>query len=392
MQNLRPVRVLALLLCFMLVVGISFNALASEAVISKSVTFRQGPGTKYKAQGTLKRGTAITVLDNTTSKSWWKISFDGKEGYVSKNYIKAPAGLKAGGSTAVLTNSYLMSGPGSEFTILLTLNAGAALTILEKLSDGWLKVSYEGREGYIQAAHTGEPTKQTAKAAETPKEEYLQPNPNDPLASKVAWAKSKNSDAIGWIRVPNTNIDLPILYQSNWYYADHDINHKKSLNGVYPYANALTKNVVIFGHNARKSASAMHHLHHLQEAALNKSKCQSSQCGRALSGSLGNWYKSSSGRIWNISIFGKQRWEVYAMYEVKANEPISTLQNNWNLLSGSGDEAVKNWIDKQISRSEINFGVSVGPQDQLMTIITCGTNYDSATANSRLFVFLKNVD
>lgn len=390
MQNLRPFRILALLLCFMLVLSFAFSALAaSDAVISKSVTFRTGPGTKFSAQGTLKRGTAITVLDNTTSKSWWKISVDGKEGYVSKKYVKASASLKAGGNTAVLTTSFLLSGPGSEYDILLTLNAGAPLTILERPSADWLKVSYEGREGYIQASNTGEPAK---PAAEAPKEEVLQPNPNDPLASKVAWARSKNSDAIGWIRVPNTNIDLPILYQSNWYYADHDINRKKSLDGVYPYANVLTKNVVLFGHNARKSASAMHHLHHLQEAALNKSKCQSGQCGKALSGSLGSWYKSSSGRIWNISVFGKQRWEVYAMYEVKANEPISTLQNNWNLLSGSGDEAIKNWIDKQLSRSEINFGVSVGPQDQLMTIITCGTNYDSATANSRLFVFLKNVD
>ena len=80
------------------------------------------------------------------------------------------------------------------------------------------------------------------------------------------------------------------------------------------------------------------------------------------------------------------------MYEVKANEPISTLRNNWSALSGSGKASVQSWIDGQIKRSQLNFGVDVTASDQLMTLITCGTNYDSATANSRLFVFLKNVD
>jgi hypothetical protein len=100
--------------------------------------------------------------------------------------------------------------------------------------------------------------------------------------------------------------------------------------------------------------------------------------------SLKDWYKPLRPQR-DVAIYGTQKWEVFAMYEVKANEPISTLRNNWNPLAGASTATVQKWIDGQISRSEIKFGVSVKPTDQLMTLITCGNNYDYSTANSRLF-------
>ncbi len=212
----------------------------------------------------------------------------------------------------------------------------------------------------------------------------------DVNADEIAKAYAKNDDTIGWISVPDTNIEYPILYASNWYYADHNINKSDSLEGVYPFVNKLTKNVVIFGHNLRKSETGFHEMHHMQEAALGYNYCQADQCGESLGSKHDDWASENS--VWDISVFGKEKWQVYAMYEVSANESITTLRNNWNYNISSNDSTVQRWIDGQVARSQIDFNVNVTSDDQLMTIVTCGTNYDSATANSRLFVFLKCVD
>ena len=340
----RQILAIALCLCTLLTLVPFANAAASikkkteqvqtqetvvTAVVTGRVNFRTEPNTSCKSMGFLNKNTQAIVLDNTSTPGWWKVSIDGKEGYVTADYIK--------------------------------------LT--------------EGQPAPAPAPETQKPQSSTPS--------QVKPSGKDPNASKIAAAKKKNSDTIGWIRVPNTNIDDPILYRSNFYYADHDINKKSSLEGVYPYYGVKTKNIALFGHNLRGSGKGFHEMHHMQETALGYSRCQTGSCKKSLGSKHANWVKDN--RIWDISIFGMTKWEVWAMYEVKANEPMSTLRNNWSPLKGASNSTVQNWINGQLKRSEVNFGVSVSPKDQFLTIITCGTNYDSANANSRLFIFLKNV-
>lgn len=406
----RNTRALTFLVCLTIVIScfapVSLAATQSTAVTTGSAMFRTGPGTNYSSQGQLTRGTQVVVLD-TTNSEWWKISYDGKEGYAASKYLKitgsAPAAVSTVTATVTGTTSMLTkAGSGG---VVATVKSGAVVTVLDSTSSAtWWRISVGNKEGYVRRIYL----KLTNGAAATTAAPTAKPAPSSKptgsssssgsvtvsgaLASKIANAKGINSDTVGWIKVPNTNVDEPILYGANFYYASHNIYRKKSYDGVYPFYNKATKNIVVFGHNMRGSATIFHQLHHLQEAALGFSKCQSGQCGRGLSSSLKDWYKSSSGRVWDIAIYGKQKWEVFAMYEVKASEPISTLRNNWSPLSGSNSAAVQKWIDGQLKRSQINFGVSVDSSDQLMTLITCGNNYDYSTANSRLFVFLKNVD
>lgn len=435
----RTARFGALLLALVVMLSVFVpTAAAATATVTATVTalttgnvmLRTGPGANYTALTKVAKGTTVTVLDNTSTSGWWKVNVSGQEGYITAQYLKissvsAPTSTSEKVTKEVVTirNTVLRTGPSRSYDLVTKIAPGEHVSILDaNFSKTWVPASYNGFTGYIDMAHvkedsllsaesataTPKPTatpaptatpKPTAEAATNAQsatgdvaEEGTKTSTNisasDTIAKKIASAKKINSDTLGWISVPGTNIDEPILYGANWYYANHNIYKKKSYEGVYPFSNRLTKNVVIFGHNLRGSSSVFHQLHHLQEAALGYSKCQSGACKRTISSSLKDWYKTSAGRTWDISIFGKQKWEVFAMYEVKANEPIATLRNNWNLSPSSA----KSWIDYQLNRSEIKFGVSVSEKDQLMTLITCGTNYDSATANSRLFVFLKNVD
>ena len=425
----RTARFGALLLALVVMLSVFIPTAAAvtatvTAVTTGSAMLRTGPGTSYTSLTKVAKGTTVTVLDNTSTSGWWKVNVSGQEGYITAQYLKissvsAPTSEKVTKEVVTIRNTVLRTGPSRSYDLVTKIEPGEHVSILDAtFSKTWVPASYNGVTGYIDLAHvkedsllsaessaaTPKPTatpaptatpKSTAVSAESATGDVAEGgtkantgiSSTDSLASKIAGAKRINSDTVGWIQVPGTNVDEPILYGANWYYASHNIYKKKSYEGVYPFSSRITKNVVIFGHNLRGSNSVFHQLHHLQEAALGYTKCQSNDCRRPISATLKDWYKTSAGRTWNISIFGKQKWEVFAMYEVKANEPIATLRNNWNL-----SPSAKSWINYQLGRSEIDFGVSVTEKDQLMTLITCGNNYDYATANSRLFVFLKNVD
>lgn len=197
------------------------------------------------------------------------------------------------------------------------------------------------------------------------------PEGKQPTSLKEAIAI--NDDVIGWIKVPNTNIDYPILYDKKFYYNAHDIYKKSSDYGcIYTYYNILTRNNTVTGHNMRKSGTMLHELHKLQN---DKEKL-----------------KTKANRTFTVQLFSLKKWEVFALYETKDSEPQSTLLDNTNHLGKASKEEIQAWIDKQKSRSEIDLGVSVSPDDFLMTIVTCGDNYDNSTAQSRLYYFLHCID
>lgn len=375
------IRTFSLFIILMVVMGcfaqISF---ALEAKVIKTANLREEMDSSSKSLSKLKAGTVVTILDSKTNPEWWRVSYKAQEGYISSDLM---AIIQPPTQPAHATrNTQLREEKGNQYRVLCAIPINAQVGVLDNEDKNWWKVLYENNEGYVMAntLQMGEPP-----AAGKGSNDYSV-KADDANASKIAKAKGINKDTVGWVNIPNTNIDDPILYGANFYYNNRNIYKNKSLEGVYPYTNRLSRNVVIFGHNLRGSNSGFHQLHHLQEAANGRSSCQYGACSRSIS-SLSNWYKSSDARTWNISIFGKSKWEVFAMYEVPRNEPIATLRNNWN----TGPANMGRWIEGQLARSEINFGVGVSEKDQIMTIITCGTNYDSATANSRLFVFLKNV-
>lgn len=248
-----------------------------------------------------------------------------------------------------------------------------------------------------------EPTKTPASVAPTPTAE---PTPTPPPAyvspytDKISALKAKNSDCIGWIAIPGTNIDKAIMYGDNWYYASHNEDKKEIESGaVYSHYSALTQNVVITAHNSRTSKTMFHETHHVQEVNLGKTNCAYKKCNAALDKATLPDFSTEAGRTWDISVFGiDAQWEIFSMYEVDAKEPEKTLYyNTWypttkHAFQPKTAAEIQEWIDHQIGRSQFDFGVTATPQDQFLTIYTCGDNHDSDTAQSRLYFFLKQVN
>ena len=56
------------------------------AEVTAPVNFRSGPATTYDSYGVLSTGTSLTVLEQ--NGSWWKVGYNGQEGYIASEYLK----------------------------------------------------------------------------------------------------------------------------------------------------------------------------------------------------------------------------------------------------------------------------------------------------------------
>ncbi|MBQ9832962.1 MAG: class B sortase [Clostridia bacterium] len=201
------------------------------------------------------------------------------------------------------------------------------------------------------------------------------------VPSRLIAAAKKNSDAKGWIYIPGTKtINYPIMYGDNYYYSDHTIDRKEAVQGsIYLHVNRFANINVISGHNSRKSKTMFHELHHIQARLIGKSKCE--YCGTSVS------YIDPNKTIFNISYGGYSVWQLFAMYETDEDESKDVLKYNMQHPDLEGSSRTS-WINYQISRSQVDFNVKVG-NEPLAVLVTCGDYYDSATAQSRLYMFLK---
>lgn len=211
------------------------------------------------------------------------------------------------------------------------------------------------------------------------------PSAGSGSSTDYASAHKINSDVVGWIKVPNTNINYPILYDKSgkFFYNDHDINKKNTgtpgTGSIYTVYGDVTRNIIISGHNMRVSGTMFHELHKIQD---NKSNL-TTRSNRVFSVKLPGFGH------WNDQM--QSKWEVFALYETKDSEPASTLSYNINPLSKSSKADIEKWISTQKNRSEVKLDVDVSSSDIFMTLLTCGDNYDYSDAQSRLYVFLKCV-
>ena len=127
------------------------NSLAvfQAKVNADSLYLRQSPGGAVIT--TLSKGTTVAVLNN--SSSWYKVSVNGKEGYVSGEYLTGTTAtdVALGTGTVKCSSSVnFRSAPNTSSTSYGELKNGTAITVLST-SNGWSKVSYAGKTGYISA-------------------------------------------------------------------------------------------------------------------------------------------------------------------------------------------------------------------------------------------------
>ncbi|PEO04974.1 mannosyl-glycoprotein endo-beta-N-acetylglucosamidase, partial [Bacillus wiedmannii] len=130
-----------------------------------SLRVRSAANTSSSVLGNLKNGEKVTVLGK--ANGWAKISYQGKEGYVSLEFVKidgnteeiqkpeqpktSDATIKNGAQevgTINATSLRVRSAANTSSSVLGNLKNGEKVTVLGK-ANGWAKISYQGKEGYV---------------------------------------------------------------------------------------------------------------------------------------------------------------------------------------------------------------------------------------------------
>ncbi len=197
------------------------------------------------------------------------------------------------------------------------------------------------------------------------------------LAAKAKTHKETvNSDTIGWINVPNTNINYPVVqYSDNSYYAAKDYNKNYSKNGVIyadyecNFSKGLATNNILYGHNWTNcwnpirinnandvmfaQLAAFHYLDVAQKTPF--------------------IYFSTTSKDYV--------WQVFAAFYTEAT---------WTDYIYAYPSNFANVIKEAKARSLHNYNVSVTTSDKILTLSTCTRIYGNHN-NQRFVVMAKLV-
>ena len=133
--------------------------------VSSVLNVRSGAGTGYSVIGTLKNGAKVNITGE--SNGFYQIDFNGKKGYVSKEYVQVSTSSNSGSSnsggntqvtvigTGTVTTDVLnvRKGAGTNYGVIGTVKRGDKLQVIEKLSNGWLKIKFGSGTGYVSASY-----------------------------------------------------------------------------------------------------------------------------------------------------------------------------------------------------------------------------------------------
>jgi sortase B len=168
----------------------------------------------------------------------------------------------------------------------------------------------------------------------------------------------RNSDIKGWLTIPGTAIDLPVVEA-----ADNDYYLTKGFDKQDDYHGALfldfrdsvsqqSKNLIIYGHNMQDGLM-FHDLRDFQ---------------------LIDTYKTSS-VITFYTIYGEYQWKVFAAFMANT-EPKQGYVFNYLITDFSSDSSFTSFITEVKARSLFNIPVDVQPGDSILTLSTCAYEFD----------------
>ena len=175
---------------------------------------------------------------------------------------------------------------------------------------------------------------------------------------------SANNSTVGWLTVPNTSINYPVVQaQDNNFYLNHSFDKTPNSAGwiFADYRNKFDgtdKNIIIYGHN-RKDSSMFATLKNTQKS---------------------DWYSNAENRYLTFSTpTNTDVYEIFSVYTTPAEDYYITT--NFNT-----PESYLNFLNTLKSRSITNFGVSLNPEDQILTLSTC-----DATGRARVILHARRV-
>ena len=184
------------------------------AISASDVNLRTGPGAEYNVVTTLPPDTAMTVTGGEVN-AFIPVKVDGTFGWVSTDWVERgavtleqTASASQPGTATAIEAVELRDAPLDEATAMGTIPSVAVVTLTGEAQDGFLRVIYDGQEGWADAAYleVGDASSGTvlqaneqAQAAEAPAQaENLEaglapaPNPDSPVGAEAIATNNVN--------------------------------------------------------------------------------------------------------------------------------------------------------------------------------------------------------
>lgn len=140
----------------------------------------------------------------------------------------------------------------------------------EQVADRYRDIYYTSTETAAETERMSETDIETPSTEMMEETETEEPEP-EPISSDMQWdtLKTYNEDICGWITIPDTNIDYPVVTavdsDASDFYLKHDIDGKYNKNGsiFVDYRTPITEHsrcIVINGHNMKTNELMFHDL------------------------------------------------------------------------------------------------------------------------------------
>lgn len=206
--------------------------------------------------------------------------------------------------------------------------------------------------------HATEPTEPVQEET-TPPEPVWIPAPveNDPVMEQMAGIdlaalRAENPDVLGWIRIPDTKIDYPLMRgDDNEYYLHHTWNRQPNTMGSIflecrNNPNLADYNTIIYGHNMA-NGTMFAQLHRYAEKG----------------------FRENHPFVYILSDAGVYRYEVFSAYRAEIDSPVYAL-------SFRQEESRVQLVGHALENSRIDTGIVPEKTDRILTLSTCsGAGY-----------------
>ena len=191
---------------------------------------------------------------------------------------------------------------------------------------------------------------------------------NEHAENKYAALYQQNKDFVGWISIPYTRIDYPVVQSKSNpdYYLNHNFNKEYSRFGV-PFVQEncdmeTSDNIIIYGHNMRNKTMFNDLVRYEDRDFYTEHKL-----------------------IYFDTLNSESVFEIIAVYKTVANSGSGFAFNDFVEMSDEKEFGM--FIDKCKSLALYETGLSAECGDKLLTLCTC----EYSRNNGRLVVLAKKV-
>lgn len=163
----------------------------------------------------------------------------------------------------------------------------------------------------------------------------------------VSELKAQNSDTVGWIQIPGTQISYPLMHTSDdSYYLNHTFSKKLNSAGsifmeTQNSADFTDLHTIIYGHNM-KNGSMFAGLKNYSSAS----------------------YLVAHPKVYIDLEDGTHAYQIFSVYEAEADSDSYTI-------GFAPDETYEEYLKKIKERSLYDTSVSVTKEDSVITLSTC---------------------